>query len=938
MTRRGGISLNPLSSFSKEMDHMAQLSAPRTTVDLLRRGRPLVALLATLVAFVAFSPAADAAPALSFDSFTAGALNADGTASTQAGAHPFEQVTNFQFATQFSSSANADIPTGALKDSVVELPAGVVGDPTIVPQCDESTLEFPTANCPTDTQVGYADVDVSWFIGRIVFHVPVYNVVHPPGVTARFRFVVTASVVHVDIKVRSDGSVTAVAHNANAGAPLYGVSLHLWGVPADSSHDALRQGPFGPAPGPIFLPRKPFLRNPTSCTGPTTTTIQATSWQEPDVEVEASSTAPATTGCAALPFAPSIAVVPDSEQAGSSAGYGIDLRLPQNENPDGLATSDLKKVAMTLPRGVAINPSSAAGLGSCSDVQFDVKSTDEDHCPNSSKIGDVEIGTPLLEKPLTGSMFLATPLEQNAAATATGQMYRLFLEAEGSGVRIKLPGSVVPDPATGQLTATFDNTPQQPFETLHVDLMGGPQAPLTTPQSCGTYTTHAELTPWARPTEPVSVNSSFEVNEGCGNASQFTPGLEAGSTNPVGGAFSPFVFRVTAPSGQQNLARIEATLPEGVLAKLAGVTVCGEAAAAGGNCPASSQVGTTTVGAGNGSSPIYVPQPGKAPTAVYLGGPYKGAPYSLVVKVPAQAGPFDLGTVTVRNALVVDPSTAQVTARSDFLPQILLGVPISYRDVRVTIDRDGFTLNPTSCDPMKVTSTLTSAAGATANPSDRFQVASCERLAFKPGLSLSFKGGTRRTQHPALRSVLTYPKAKSANIGRVQVTLPRTEFIDPARVSNPCTRPQFAEGKCPKGSILGTATAYTPLLDKPLSGKVYFRANGGERDLPDIVADLNGQIHVVLVGFVDAQHKQGSEVSRVRTTFATVPDAPVSKFVLNLKGGKEGLLQNSGNLCKTSQQAMVKMTGQNGNAYDTNPVIANGCGHKKPAGTSRRGG
>jgi hypothetical protein len=425
----------------------------------------------------------------------------------------------------------------------------------------------------------------------------------------------------------------------------------------------------------------------------------------------------------------------------------------------------------------------------------------------------------------------------------------------------------------------------------------------------------------------VTATSTFTIDEGCANAGQFTPTLEAGTTAPSAGKPSPFTLRITQRSGQQNLSVIEATLPKGVLAKLAGVQLCGNAEAATGNCPMGSQVGTTTVGAGAGPSPIYVPQPGRAPTAVYLAGPYNGAPYSLVVKVPAEAGPFNLGTVTVRNSLYVDPTTTQVTAKSDPLPQILDGVPISYRDVRVDITRNDFTINPTSCEPMQVTSVLTAISGQTASPATRFQVAGCDALGFSPKLSLQLKGQTKRTGNPAVNAVLTAPPGQ-ANIAATTVILPKSSFIDQSHVDNPCTRVQFSADACPANSILGTAVAYTPLIDKPLEGPVYFRSNGGERTLPDIVADLNGQIHVVLVGFIDSV-KVGKESSRVRTRFASVPDAPVSKFVLKLKGGKRGLIENSQNLCKVKPVATVQMTGQNGKPHDFKQKIGTSCGSGK---------
>jgi hypothetical protein len=927
---------------SKETDRMANRAA-RSAFSRPRNRRIGLALLSTLASLAAIAPGANAASELSLESFTAGAQNEDGTAFTQAGKAPWQLRTAFHF-TEIEGQAGNQVPGGNLRSSTVELPAGAVGNAAQFPQCRPEQLERTGGPlCPTDSQVGIAEIDTTLF-GRQTQTVPVFNMVPPPGMPAQLGFIVIATVAHLDINVRTGGDygVTAKVSGINAVSGVYGVDVQIWGVPADKGHDFQRfppgEGSQGGIPIPSTAQPRAFLRTPTSCQSGQSINLEVTSWQQPEEIVKASAPQPQLSGCAGLPFAPTMSVAPESGQAGSPTGFGIDLSLPQSELPADTATSDLKKVVMTLPKGVAINSSSADGLASCDDSAFAIYAQGKDACPPASRIGDVSITSPLLKAPMGGSIFLATPLAQNAQAAAEGKMYRLFLEGEGSGARIKLEGKVVADPSTGQLVTTFDNNPQLPFEKLHVGLNGGPRSPLTTPKACGTYTTTAELTPWARPTEPVTAKSSFTINENCAAAGQFTPDLEAGTTSPVAGKSSPFTLRITQPSGQQNLQRIEATLPEGVLAKLAGVPLCPEAFTASGACPAASQVGTTTVGAGAGSSPIYVPQPGRPPTAVYLAGPYNGAPYSLVVKVPAQAGPFDLGTVTVRNALYVNPSTAQVTAKSDPLPQILLGVPVSYRDVRVDIDRPDFTLNPTSCEPMKVTSALTSIEGAVASPSDRFQVAGCGELGFEPKLSFSLKGQTKRSGHPALTAVLTQPANGQANIDRVSVILPRAQFIDQGRIGNVCTRPQFAAGNCPANSILGTATAYTPLLDKPLRGKVYLRANGGERELPDMVAALRGQIDIDLVGYIDAVvDPKNPEISRIRNRFALVPDAPVSKFVLKLNSGKRALLENSANLCKSPQKASVKMDGQNGKAYDTIPLVKNDCGKSKAKKHTRSG-
>ena len=334
-------------------------------------------------------------------------------------------------------------------------------------------------------------------------------------------------------------------------------------------------------------------------------------------------------------------------------------------------------------------------------------------------------------------------------------------------------------------------------------------------------------------------------------------------------------------------------------------------------------MGTALASAGAGPLPYFVQ--GK----VYLAGPYKGAPLSFAVITPAIAGPFDLGVVVVRAGAYVNETTGQIAAKTDPLPTILHGVPLDVRSVSVQMDRPSFTLNPTSCAQKQISARVTSTLGAVASVSDRFQVGSCRGLDFSPQLKMSLKGPTKRAGHPAFKAVLTQPGGQ-ANISRISIALPPTEFLDQAHVSNPCTRPQFAAGKCPPSSVLGRVRAFTPLLDKPLEGPLYFRSNGGERELPDVVADLNGQVHLISVGFVDAIHKKGSEQSRIRTTIATVPDAPVSKIVIQLNAGKKkGLLVNSANICKVPNQAIVKIQAHNGKSYDSTPKIATSCPKKK---------
>lgn len=843
-----------------------------------------------------------------------------GNFTRQAGGHP-----------DFTFSFSLPLGTEAVHTVETDLPPGLIGNPNAFTECDSEDFAKPgagSAHCPLSSQVGVADVGTGGG-GVEVAHnlVGVFNLKHGPEVPARFGFNYLGTVAIIDARVRpGDYGVSAGSASTSQALTVRSADVTLWGVPADPSHNAYRGGlpePLGgPAPSLTGVAPVPFMSAPTSCPeAPVSFTARADSWEHRGafdsrtLTTDTDGTPLVFEGCERLPFAPSIEISPANRATDSPTGLSLDLKIPQSTDPKGLATSHLRNVKMTLPQGMTVSAASANGLGACSLSQIGLDSISAPNCPSSSKIGTVRLDTPVLDEQLQGDVILAKQNEN-----PFGSLLALYISIKGPGFYVKLPGKVTPDPEMGQLTVSFDDNPQLPFERLRVDLNNGPRAPLTTPDRCGNYTIRTELTPWSG-TNSVVLDTPLAINQACGTGG-FDPKLSAGTLDPSAGSFSPFLLRITRNDGETNLSRIQATLPEGLLAKLAGVPLCGDAQAATGDCPAGSQVGKVVVGAGAGPNPIYVPEAGKAPTAAYLAGPYMGAPYSLVVKVPAQAGPFDLGTVTVRNGLYIDPTTAQVTAVSDPLPQILQGIPIAYRDVRVEVDRPEFTINPTNCSAQKVTSTLTSATGQTASPSSPFSASGCKELGFGPSLKISLKGKMQRTGNPALTAVLKAPKG-DANLAKTTVILPKSEFIDNEHINNPCTRVQFNANACPASSILGTATATSPLIDQPLTGPVYFRSNGGERELPDLVADLNGPIHVTVVGFID------SVKGGVRTRFLNIPDAPVSKFVLKMKGGSKGLLANSRNLCSFTPRAKVQMAGQNGKTANSSLKIGTSCGKGK---------
>jgi hypothetical protein len=919
----------------------------------------LLALTACLLMTATILAATPAGAAEHVESFDFGVTDAGGAPTQKAGGHPDQTTTNFVFASE--EAGGLFLPVEQPRNITVNLPAGMLGNATVTPTCSEAQLVSVT--CPDDSAVGIVSLLDA---GVEEFNFPIFNIKAPSGVPAEFGFnAVNTTVAHLIPHVRSEPEygISILAKDIPQGIAFTKVTTTFWGVPGDPSHDALRGsclGLFGESLGtcgsdvPVV---RPFLTNPTSCSPSLPATASVDSWPTPGVfdnvfatNDDSSGEPVGISGCASVEFAPEIEAHPTTEVGDSPTGLEVDIHIPQNEDPAGTASAQLKDATLTFPPGMTINPSSAAGLESCSPAQVGLRSAVGRQpalfneapvsCPNASKLGTVQIKTPLLANPLEGAIYLATQNE-NPFGSLLG-LY-IVIEDPTTGVVLKLAGHPVPNPQTGQLTVSFDQNPQLPFEDLKVELFPGERGALRTPMTCGETTTTSDLTPWTSPEGGDKTPSAhFAMTKGCVKSESEAPNkpsFSAGTITPTAGAFSPFVLKVSRDDGSQPLKSIDATLPKGLLGRLAGVPYCSDSAltAAAGksgkgeqaspSCPAASQVGTVNVGAGAGTSPLYVS--GEA----YLAGPYKGAPLSLAIVTPAVAGPFDLGTVVVRTALQVDPVTTQIHAVSDPIPTILQGIPLDIRSIALTVDKSQFTINPTNCEPTAILGGATSIFDQTATLTTPFQVGNCGALGFKPKLSIALSGATKRSKNPALRSVLTAP-AGQANIGRVAVILPKSEFIDNRHISNPCTRVQFDAGagngaECPAKSILGKATAYSPLLEKPLTGNVYFRSNGGERKLPDLVASLDGQIHVNLVGFIDSVKTKGSEVSRTRTTFASVPDAPVSRFVLELQGGRKGLLQNSTNLCKSTNKATVKMDGQNGKIADFATIVTNDCNAKK---------
>jgi hypothetical protein len=815
------------------------------------------------------------------------------------------------------NEAGLVVSKGLTEEVTVSLPPGLLGNPRAVPRC--TTGEFLALNCPINSQVGVVKLLLNEQTRADEPGTePIYNLEppHPDREVARLGFIAVSFPVFIDVDLRtaSDYGVTATVRSAPGVNALVSAETILWGDPSDSIHDPQRltvqeaincvdtgtacKHPDGKR---SISPLPAFMTNPSACQeGSVGYAVK--SYQLPGQVFSASAPLPTITDCTGLPFAPTFGAESTSRAAGAPTGLKTKLVLPSHEGPDELATATMREARVTLPAGMQIAAGAANWIAACSDAQVGFHREVDANCPENSKLGTATITSPALSTALQGSLYQRTP--------EPGHPFGLWLVTDALGLHVKIPGELEPDPRSGRLTAVFRDLPQVPISEIDLDVWGGPRAPLQNPDRCGTYTVNYSFSPHSQ--DPaVTALAEMTIDRGCDRG--FSPTLHAGVTDPVAGKFSPLVVDLTREDGQQELRGFELELPDGELAKIKGVPLCSDVAATSGSCPVASKIGSVTAATGPGPEPLWIPQPGKPQPAAYLAGPYEGSPFSVVTVAPAQAGPFDLGNVVVRSGLGLDPDTNRAVVKADPLPQFFEGVGLTYRRLRIVIDRPNFSLNPTDCRELAVDSTMTSTQGAIAHPASRFQVDGCKRLKFKPKLRITLKGGTERAAYPALTAILRARRG-DANIARVSVSLPHSEFLAQEHIGTICTRKQFAAGKCPRGSVYGKAKANTPLLAKPLTGPVYLRSSN--HPLPDLVVALGGELDVNLVGRIDS--KNGG----IRTTFEAVPDAPVTRFVLKMRGGVKSLLTNSTDICRGKQRATVKIAAQNGRGLKLRPPLA----------------
>jgi hypothetical protein len=861
------------------------------------------------------------------------------------------------------------------KTEIVDLPLGFIGDPLAAAECPESVLqktEVLPGRCPAASVVGEILIEQGPESERAF----IYNVVPEAGYPALFGFEFQRGLVYLRPRVLPTAggyvlSTAAVDVTRSTNLKLSGATITFFGDP--TAHDGAGN-------------KLEFFTNPDGCgAGPLKGRFEMDSWVDPERWVSAESTffeasaGQSVSGCGSLVFEPSIEVKPEPEQStvDTPAGYEVTLRVPQTPDTEGtLATPDLRDASVSFPAGVSVSPSAANGLVACqasgpegielgsNDLLSDGNKAQEGeeigadglvhpaagHCPLASEIGSVEAFSPVLEAPLKGHLYVAEPScggEGQPACTeasaADGELFGVYMEVAGSGVIIKVKGEASVDPQSGQVTTKFTETPQLPFSELKLRLNGGPGAPLANPQSCGTFTATSELTPWSAPTTPNADPSSPFGITGCAGAGGFAPSFLAGSVSTAAAVFSPFTVTFGRRDGEQDLGGVVVGLPVGLLARVAGVVLCGEAAADAGSCPAGSRVGTATAAAGAGSAPFWQSGP------VFLTGPYGGGPFGLSVVVPAKAGPYNLGDIVVRAAIHVDPVTSAVSVVSNPLPQMVDGVPLRVQTVNVTVGGEGpgFTFNPTDCAGSRVSGTISSAQGAVVGVSSPFAATGCAALPFKPVFTASTIGRASKADGASLSVRLTLPGALAgsgmvgggANVASFKLEFPKQLPSRNTTLQKACLAVVFQANPagCPAASDIGSVLVHTPVLAVPLAGPVYLVSYGGEK-FPQLVMILQGEgVTLDVTGTVFV-----SKAGITSVTLKAVPDAPFSSVEVKTPAGPFSILtanvpeKKEFSLCGQSLSMPTEIVGQNGAVVrQATKVTIAGCATSKAVVLSR---
>jgi hypothetical protein len=846
---------------------------------------------------------------------------------TQAAGHPEWGITSFEL--NHTGSGGSRKPEGQLKRIRVDVPPGLAADPQALETCSKAQFESSPAGCPAGSVVGETELEAVVEVLKVPIVTPaltgqVYNLEQSPGLPLDFG-----------INVEPAGPVVSPTHLFLEGHVSYAheADLEARGVPSGDYHEwfeinniptettvlGLAKSPLKILKSKLLFKGKAgagnFLTLPSGCSSTTTSYLEVESYEGQKASIP-THTPVGVEGCDNVPFKPTAGVIPETAATDQPDGATTVVAVPQNATTTN--TADIQDAHVTLPEGLTLDPSAAHGLEACTAAQIGIGTAGSATCPAGSRVGTVTIETDLPPGSLAGGVYLGSP----TGGTITGPPYTIYFDAKSVyGVEVKLQGSVIPNPSTGRLEVSFLNNPQLPFSELRLTLNGGPRAPLGNPLTCGAPRVESLFTPYTG--GPAALSSNPFVTTGCPNPLPFALTQSTQSANATAGAYSPYTFNLARADGQQYLSQVSTTIPAGLLGDIPSVTLCGEPQASGGACTAASQIGVATVTAGAGTEPYAFSGP------VFLTGPYNGAPYGLSIPVRVEAGPFNLGTVTTRAMITVDPHTARVTVSTPppgtagALPTIVGGVPVRLKTLKVEVNRPSFIFNPTNCGALATESTLTSTFNGTQGLSSPFQVGNCSALAFKPSFKTSTSAKTSKLNGASLQVSLTQP-AHEANMKSVVVELPKQLPSRLTTLQKACPEATFAANpvNCRAlGSEVGSATVVTPVLPGTLSGSAYLVSHGGE-SFPDLDIVLEGDgVKVILTG--NTKITKGITSS----TFATIPDVPVTSFVLNLPVGPHSALTAIGGLCLKPLLMPTTITAQSGaQVKQSTRISVSSCG------------
>ncbi len=842
------------------------------------QGRRGLAALLALFGLIAIAGPAAGADAAEFEivpgSFTARMLDAEGYPENRAGSHPDRLLVDFGLHSEGTSA----------RDFVFELPAGFSGNPDAVEECSRELFEAGEEDCPPQTQVGTFRFALAEG-GEV--DLPAFQLEPAPG---EFLAFASKAVFGAPLKTElrsSDFGITMKANDLPKQAVTEG-HMELWGVPAD--HQA-----------GTTIPRRAMLTTPTRC-GPLVFTFRTRSWLEGAPWLSASTdTGAPLEGCTNLAFSPALALRLSNPVADSPTGLQMEMIAPEERDASELADALVKDATIELPEGLAVSPSGAADLTACSDAQLNLESNGEAHCPSTSRVGTVEIASEALKDPLNGIVYLGQE--------RPSERFRFFVVAAGPGIVVKFAGALRADPATGRFSATLSDLPQLSFRRISLSFDGGPRALLASPLSCGPAVATGKFVPYGGGAS-VESRSSVAIaarilGTPCPGSAPFAPRLLTHSSKTRIGRATSLSVSLLRQDGEASPRRFILTLPAGLSAALGSIEACPDPDVAAGTCPVTSRIGGVLAEVGSGPSPVALQ--GDA----YVTGPYRRAPFGLLLQLRAAIGPLDLGTVSFRATATVRAGTGRVVVSTDSLPEQIEGVPIRFQAIKLNMDRPGFVHNPTSCRPTAIEATIEASGGALATATSPLPLSGCHRLGFRPRFKIAFEGGGAMHRHdnPGLR-ISTHLRPGDTGLRAMKVTLPRGLGFDLAGLRAICSRPDLALGACPAEARVGTATVRTSLLSKPLVGGVYVVQPKGD-GLPGLGISLVAMgVRVQISG--RTENRDGHLVTRL----AGLPDMQFSAFTMRMKGGGDGAFSLESGLCRHGRPlrlaSTLAATGQDG--------------------------